>query len=145
MKKEAFPSGNTSFLSAFGALGEEGIYKSVQVAVHDALDAAGLVLGTQVLDKLVGHEHIGADLAAPLDLHLHALDVAYLFKVLALLDLGKTGTQHVAAVFKVLEVASLHLGGNHDAGGDMGETDSGGGLVDLLAAGAGGTLRYLIP
>ena len=47
-----------------------------------------------ILYELVGHKDIGADLAAPLDLHLHALDVADLFQMLSLLDLGKAGAQH---------------------------------------------------
>ena len=77
--------------SALCTLGEEGVYEAVQIAVHDAGDGAGLILGAKVLDKLVGHEDIGAYLAAPLDLHLHALDVTDLLKVLALLDLRQTG------------------------------------------------------
>ena len=94
-----------------------------------------------VLGEGVGHENVGADLAAPFDLLLNALDVAYLLKVLALFDLGKTCAQHVAAVFEVLEVASLDLRRNHDAGRDMGQSDGGRGLVDLLAACTGGTVN----
>ena len=90
-----------------------------------------------ILRKGVGHENVGADLAAPLDLLLNALDVAYLLKMLTLLYLGKAGAQHILAVFEVLEVAALDLGGDHYTGWDMGQTHRGGGLVDLLAASAG--------
>ena len=62
----------------------------------------------------------------------------YLLQVLALLYLRQLGAEHLAAVFKVLEVAALDLAGDDDAGGDVRETDGGGGLVDLLPARAGG-------
>ena len=86
---------------------EIGIYKAVYISVHDILDVAVFKAGTVVLCQRVRHKNIRADLAAPLYLLLNALNVAYLFKVLALLDLGKTRAQHIAAVLEVLEVASL--------------------------------------
>ena len=46
--------------------------------------------------------------------------------------------QHLHAVVLVLELAALLLGGHHDARGLVDEADGGGGLVDVLAAGAGG-------
>ena len=90
--------------------------------------------GAVILGEGVGHENIGAYLAAPLDFHLHTLDIGYLFKMLAFFDFGKTGTEHILAVFKVLEVAALDLRGNDNAGGDMRKSDGRGGLVDLLTA-----------
>ena len=105
--------------------GKECVYKSINVAVHDVLNVAVFIAGAVVLGEGVGHENVGADLAAPFDLLLNALDVAYLLEVLALFDLGKTCTEHVAAVFEVLEVASLDLGGHDDAGRDMGQANGG--------------------
>ena len=45
------------------------------VAVHDGLHVAGFVLGAVVLDHGVGLEHVGADLVAPGDVLLLALDL----------------------------------------------------------------------
>ena len=58
---------------AVGGGGQVGVDKPVNIAVHDGLDVAHFVAGAGVLGQGIGHEHIGADLAAPLDLHLHAL------------------------------------------------------------------------
>ena len=90
-----------------------------------------------VLGQRVRHEHVRADLAAPLDLELHALDVGDLLEVLALLDLGQARAEHVLAVFEVLEVTALDLAGHDDTGRDVRQTHGGRGLVDLLAARAG--------
>ena len=93
-----------------------------------------------VFHELVGHKHIGTDLAAPFDFHLHAFDIADLFQMFPLLDFGKLCTQHILAVFQILEVASLHLACHHNACRNMRQPDSGRGLVDLLPAGAGRTV-----
>ena len=58
---------------AVGSGGQVGVDEAVDVAVHHRLDVAHLVAGAGVLGQGVGHEHVGADLAAPLDLHLNAL------------------------------------------------------------------------
>ena len=71
--------------------GEIGVDEAVQVAVHHGVDVAGLIAGAVVLDQGVGHEHVGADLAAPGDLLLLALDVRDLLQVLPLLDLHQLG------------------------------------------------------
>ena len=57
--------------------------------------------------------------------------------MLTLLDLGQTRTEHILAVFEVLEVAALDLTGHDDAGRDVRQTHGGRGLVDLLAARTG--------
>ena len=112
--------------------------ETVDVAVHDGVDVAVFKAGARVLGQRVGHEDIGAYGAAEVYLHLHALDVADLLQVFALLDLGQLGAQHVLAVLEVLEVAALHLAGHDDAGRQVGQAHGAGGLVDLLAAGTGG-------
>ena len=58
---------------------------------------AGLVVGAVILDHGVGHEHIAADLVAPCDLVLHALDVVDLIHVLLLCDLIQLCLQHSMA------------------------------------------------
>ena len=128
-------------LLVFGFLCEECVNELVDIAVYYALDVAGLHLGAVVLNQLIGHEDVGADLTAPFDLVLYALDIADLFKVFALLDFGKAGSQHVLAVLQVLEVASLNLACNNDAGGQVGQTNCGRGLVDLLTACAGSAVN----
>ena len=125
--------------SVFRPHGQKCVDKPVQVPVHDALDVAVFVLCPMILHELIGHKNVGTDLTAPFDFHLHALDVADLFQVFPFLDLGQSGTQHVPAVFQILEMAALDLTRHHDAGRDMGQADRRGGLVDLLSAGARGT------
>ena len=53
-------------------------------------------------------------------------------------QLQQLGPQHLHAVVLVLELAALLLGRHHDAGGLVDQADGGGGLVDVLAAGAAG-------
>ncbi len=65
--------------------------EAVKIAVHDCVDVRVLEAGTGILHKGIGHEDVGADLAAPLDLLLNALDVGDLLEVLALLDLDQLG------------------------------------------------------
>ena len=93
-----------------------------------------------VLDQGVGHEDIGADLAAPLDLHLDALDVGDLLRVLLHLDLRQLAAEHPHGVLPVLVLAALSLAADHHAGGDVGDADGAFGLVDVLAAGAAGAV-----
>ena len=52
-------------------------------------------------------------------------------------QLQQLGSQHLHAVVLVLELAAFLLGGHHDARGLVDQTDGGGGLIDVLAAGAG--------
>ena len=86
-----------------------------------------------VLDHGVGHEDIAADLVAPGDLVLDALDVLDLVHVLLLGDLIQLRLQHLHGVVAVLELAALGLAADHDAGGLMDESDSGRSLVDVPA------------
>ena len=77
---------------------------------------------------------------APCDLVLDALDVVDLVHMLLLGDLVELCLQHLHGVVAVLELAALGLAADHDAGGLMDESDGGGGLVDVLAACAGGAV-----
>lgn len=108
-----------------GQLSEIRVDEAVQIAVHNVVDVAGLIAGAGVLHHLVGHEHVGADLAAPLDLHLHALDIGDLLRVLLLLQLHQLGPQHLHAVVLVLKLAALLLAGHHDARGLVDEAHGG--------------------
>ena len=54
------------------------------------------------------------------------------------LQLRQLGAQHLHGVVAILKLAALRLTEHHDAGGQVGQADGGGGLVDVLAACAGG-------
>ena len=56
------------------------------------------------------------------------------------LQLDQLGAQLLHTVILVLELGTLLLGGHHNAGGPVDQADGGGGLVDVLAAGAGGAV-----
>ena len=98
--------------------------EAVEVAVHDSVHVAGLVVGAVVLDHGVGHEDVGADLVAPCDLVLDALDVVDLVHMLLLGDLVELCLQHLHGVVAVLELAALGLAADHDAGGLVDQTDA---------------------
>ena len=93
-----------------------------------------------ILDHRVRHEDVAADLVAPCDLVLDALDILDLVHVLLLGNLIQLCLQHFHRVVAVLELAALGLAADHDAGGLMDESDSGRSLVDVLAAGTGGAV-----
>ncbi len=101
------------FQRSVGGGGEIGVDEAVDIAVHDILDVAGLKARAGVLHQGVGHEHIGADLTAPLDLYLHALDVGDLLRVLLGLHFRQAGAEHLHAVVPVPELAALRLAGHH--------------------------------
>ena len=60
-----------------------------------------------VFGQGIGHEDIVSDLAAPLDLLLHALDIGNIGQMLTLTDLHQLGTQHSQAGFLVLNATSM--------------------------------------
>ena len=135
-KSNSILSGILQFPAAGGL--EVSKDKAIQITIHHGIDITGLVVGTVILDHGVGHEHIAADLVAPGDLILHALDVVDLVHVLLLCDLIQLCLQHFHGVVTVLELAALGLAADHDAGGLVDQTNSGRGLVDVLAACTGG-------
>ena len=120
---------------------EVGIDEAVNVAVHNRLNISGFIAGAVVFNKGVGHENIGADLAAPCDFFLYALDVLDFLKMLAFLDFNKLGAEHIHTNLAVLVLRTLDLRAYNNSGGNMGKTNGGGGLVYLLTARAGGTVN----
>ena len=54
---------------------EISVDETVDFTVHHGVDIAHFVAGAVILGQGIGHEHIGADLTAPGDLRLTALDV----------------------------------------------------------------------
>ena len=101
--------------STGGLAGEVSVDEPVQVTVHDGVDVAGLEGGTGILDHGVGHKDVGADLAAPFDFHLNALQVGDLLGVCLHLQLHQLVSQHPVASLTVLELGALLLAGNDHA------------------------------
>ena len=63
-----------------------------------------------------------------------------LLSVLLQLQLRQLGPQHLHGVVPVLELAALRLAEHHDARRQVGQTDGGGGLVDVLTACTAGSV-----
>ena len=78
---------------ARGGAGEVGVDEAVEVAVHHRIDVRHLVARARILGERVGHKDIVADLAAPFDLELRALDVGDLVEMLALFDFNELGAE----------------------------------------------------
>ena len=76
----------------------------VELAVHDRLHVACLGVRAHVLHHRIGLEHVGADLAAPLDLLLDALEFRDLLFLLLLLELKELRAEHLHALLLVLEL-----------------------------------------
>src|SRR5690242_13929302 len=72
-----------------GASGPEpAVHKGIQVAVHHRLDIAGFATGAEVLDHSVGLEDVAANLVAPGDAALFAVEPLHL-GFLCVLALGE--------------------------------------------------------
>ena len=88
------------------------------------------VVGHAVLGEVVGADLLGAiaaaDLRAAVGLDLVAL--------LALLEVEEAGAEDGHRLVLVLELRALVLADGDDAGGDVGDADGGGVLLDVLAA-----------
>ena len=84
-------------------------------------------------------EVIGADaLVAHAGAHLAAAVLGDGVRLLLRLLLPEPGAEDLEGLLLVLKLAALILALHHHAGGDVGHTNGGGGLIDMLTAGAGG-------
>ena len=123
-----------------GKTSQIGVDEAVERTVHDGVDVGCFEACPRVLDERIGHENVVADLAAPFDLELCALDIGDLVQMLTLLDLDELRAQHPHTRLAVLELIALRLAGDDDAGRLVNETHGGACLVDVLAARAGGAV-----
>ena len=105
-----------------------------------AAGVAGLVRGAQVLDHLVGVQHVAPDLVAPAGLDVLALELAELRLLLLEGPLQEAGLEDLDGVLLVLGLRALVLALDDDAGRAVGQADRAVGLVDVLAAGALGAV-----
>src|SRR5690606_10766489 len=111
----------------------------VEVAVEHVLRVGALDAGAQVLDPALV-EHVVADLAAPADVGLGRLDRVAFGIALLHLQLVELGRQHLHRAVAVGVLAAFGLARDHDPGRHMGDAHRRLGLVDVLAAGAGGAV-----
>src|SRR5437879_2873784 len=86
---------------------EPGADEWVEVAVHHALDVAGLMAGTQIFHHLVWLEDVAANLVAPGDCAFLAVILFLRSALLVLNLLEETRLQHLDRQFPVLVLAAL--------------------------------------
>src|SRR5215472_9711688 len=109
----------------------------VEIAIEHGLRIAPLDIGAQVLDaRLV--EHVRADLVAPADVGLRLLELLLLGLALAELELVQARLEHRHGLRAVAVLRAVVLTLHDDAGRRVRDPHSGVGLVDVLAACAGG-------
>jgi len=92
-----------------------------------------------ILYHPVGLKHITPDLTAPGNLLLLPLNLGHFLLFFPLFQLVYAGPENPQRGGLVLMLGSLVLAGNHDPGGDMGDTDGRIGNVDVLPSRAAGT------
>src|SRR3954453_15740510 len=111
------------------------LHEPVEVPVQDRARVRRLVIGSEVLDHLVGVEDVAADLVAPTRGEVLTPDLAELFLPLLELELEQPRLQDPDRHLAVLGGRPLVLAGDHDPGRDVREPDRWLGLLDVLAAG----------
>ena len=87
-----------------------------------------------VLHQLVGLKRVGADLAAEADLRLSLVELPSLFPALGELMLVQTRAKDLHGHLAVFVLAALVLALHYNAGGEVRDSHSGVGNVDVLAA-----------
>ena len=111
--------------------------KSSRSPSSTRLRVADFVVGSQILDaRLV--EHVRADLVAPADVGLGVLELLLLGLALAQLELVELRFQHRHRFGAVAVLRAVVLALDDDVGRQVRDAHRRVGLVDVLAAGAGG-------
>ena len=113
---------------------ELGLHERVEVAVEHGGRVRRLDLGAQVLDHLVGVEHVAPDLVAPARLDVLAAQLAQLGLLLLELALEEPRLQDLDRGLLVLGLAALVLALGDDARREVRQAHRRVGLVDVLAA-----------
>ena len=117
-----------------------GVHEAVEVAVEHAVGVADLEVGAVVLDHRVRVQDVGADLRAEVDVLRLAALARDLLLAPALLGLDQLRAQHRHRGRAVRGLRALVLALDDDAARLVRDPDRGVGLVDVLAAGAGGAV-----
>ena len=118
----------------------QGADQLARVAVHDVVELVerqiDAVIGDAALRKIIGADALGAVARADLELARLRLRTR-LFLALVREQPRLQERQRARAI---LVLRALVLAFDHDAGGQMGDANRRVGLVDVLAAGAGGAI-----
>jgi len=94
-----------------------------------------------ILHHAVWMEYVRANLVAPSDIRLFAADLRQLGLLLLDLPLVELRTKHIHRALAVLDLRAFRLASDDDPCRDMGDAHGRIGLVDMLTAGAAGTVR----
>ena len=97
-----------------------------------------------ILDKLIRHEEIRTYLTAPLDVQFLSLDIFDLLKVFTLFNLKQLRFQHSHGCLTILNLRAFVLTPDNYACGYVRDPYRGVGLIDVLPAGAAGTVRLYL-
>ena len=97
--------------------------EGVDVTIHHSLDIRGLHSGPQIFDHLVGLEDIAPDLVAPSDCTLFSIESFHFGPFLVFLELKDPRLEGFHRSFLVLDLGSLVLAGDDQAGGQVGQPD----------------------
>src|SRR4051794_34501565 len=122
-------------LVGLDALRQGGGQEAVDIAVEHRGRIAGLDPGAQILDHLIGLQHVGADLVAPADIALGGVDRVGRFLALLQFQLVQPRLQHRHRARPVLVLRALALARHGDPGRQMRQPHRAVGLVDVLPAG----------
>src|SRR5258705_4482289 len=127
------------FELALGLFGHKvSVDEGGEVAVKDSVDVADAEFGAVVLDETIGLHDVGTDLAAERDVELRFVESVGFVTALLNFQVVEFRAQHLHGHFAVLALAALHLAGDDDPSGNVGNPDGGFHFVDVLAALAAG-------
>ena len=106
----------------------------IYFTVHDRLNIARFLARPVILNHGIGLENVAPYLAAPFDFLELALYIRHVLEAFALLYFEELTAKHAHCRLSVLYLAALVLALHDDACREMGDADSGGGLIDMLTA-----------
>src|ERR1051326_2042836 len=122
------------------ARAEPRVDEAVEITVEHPLRIARAHTGAQVLHHLVRLQHIAANLTAPPDLALFAVELVHLGALLVLLFFVEPRFQDIHRRRAILDLRTFVLANHDNAGRDVREAHRGVRRVHALPAFAGGTI-----
>ena len=120
-----------------------GVQKSLNLSIEYFVDIAHRMAGARVFDALVGMHKVISNLRPKPNSRFVLTVSSVLSFSLFLLDPGQCGAKHLPRLSSVLVLATLALALNHDPGGNMRQPNGAIGRIDMLTAGALGSIRVL--
>ena len=116
-------------------------HELIEVAVEHGARIGGLHAGAQILDHLIGLQHVRADLMAPADVGLGGLLGGGLLLTPLQLTLVEPRAQHLPGLRPIAVLRAVVLTHHRDIGRDVSEAHRRFRLVDVLPTGAAGPHR----